>query len=189
MFLMIYHSMQESNLLDMKMCPKCQENKSLSEYGLSFYCKKCNANAVSDWRKENKIRDSKHAKAWYERNKSHKTTYMREKLKNRPLERMKHNLRTRLRSALKGAKKSKSLFFILGASIESVKSHLESKFVSGMTWENYGEWHVDHLVPLSSAQNTEQLIALCHYGNLQPLWASDNLKKSDKMPKNLRLGE
>ena len=50
-----------------------------------------------------------------------------------------------------------------------------------MTWDNYGEWHVDHIIPLSSAENEIELIELCHYRNLQPLWAKENLMKKDKI--------
>jgi len=50
-----------------------------------------------------------------------------------------------------------------------------------MNWENYGKWHIDHIIPLASAKNKEEMENLFHYSNLQPLWASDNFKKSDKI--------
>ena len=50
-----------------------------------------------------------------------------------------------------------------------------------MNWENRNLWHVDHIIPLSSAKTEEELVKLCHYTNLQPLWAEDNLKKSNKI--------
>ena len=60
---------------------------------------------------------------------------------------------------------------------------MESQFTDGMTWDNWGKygWHVDHKVPLSSAKTPDELIKLCHYTNLQPLWAKDNLSKGAKI--------
>jgi len=70
----------------------------------------------------------------------------------------------------------------MDGSIEGLKNILESKFQSGMNWENYGEWHIDHIRPLSSFDltNPTELKLACHYSNLQPLWAYDNLSNSDK---------
>jgi hypothetical protein len=61
--------------------------------------------------------------------------------------------------------------------------NLEKQFISGMTWENYGYygWHVDHKIPLASAKTKEELIKLCHYTNLQPLWMDENLSKGAKI--------
>ena len=69
----------------------------------------------------------------------------------------------------------------MGVSLNDLKEHLQSKFKDGMNWDNYGSWHIDHIIPLSSAKTTEELNTLCHYTNLQPLWASENLSKGKKM--------
>jgi len=66
---------------------------------------------------------------------------------------------------------------ILGCSILEFKSYLEQKFEPGMTWQNQGKWHIDHIKPLSLANSINDIHILNHYINLQPLWASDNLKK------------
>ena len=70
---------------------------------------------------------------------------------------------------------------LLGGSIDIVKSHIESLFKDGMTWENQGEWHIDHILPIGICDTQEEIIARCHYKNLQPLWAIDNLKKGSKI--------
>jgi hypothetical protein len=66
-----------------------------------------------------------------------------------------------------------------------LKIYLEKQFQKGMTWNNHGPngWHIDHIVPLSSAKTPKQIIELCHYTNLQPLWAKENLQKSNKLPR------
>jgi hypothetical protein len=80
-----------------------------------------------------------------------------------------------------GFTKRSCMGIMIGCSWIDFKNHLESKFQKDMTWSNYGKWHVDHIIPCSSANNEEELIKLQHYTNLQPLWAIDNLKKSDKI--------
>jgi hypothetical protein len=56
---------------------------------------------------------------------------------------------------------------------------LEKQFVVGMSWDNRNKWHIDHIIPLSSAKTEEEIYKLAHYTNLQPLWAEDNLSKGD----------
>lgn len=91
-------------------------------------------------------------------------------------------LRARLRKALKRNWKSGSAVRDLGCSIESLKSWLMYQFQPGMTWENYGEWEIDHVKPLASFDLTDrtQLLEACNWFNLQPMWANDNLQKRDK---------
>lgn len=94
-------------------------------------------------------------------------------------------IRTRIGQALKSGKKNKT-HDLLGCSIDFLMGYLESKFEKEMNWKNYGQWHIDHIKPLSSfnLQDSEQQKIACHYSNLQPLWAKDNLKKGDRLPIN-----
>ena len=97
-------------------------------------------------------------------------------------------LRTRLYCALQGNFKNGSAVKDLGCSIDELKTHLESKFQLGMTWDNWSfeGWHIDHIKPLASFDLTDrkQLLLACHYTNLQPLWAIDNLSKGDRTESN-----
>ena len=95
----------------------------------------------------------------------------------------------------KGFTKKSRTYEILGCEYNFFKEYLEGKFTNGMSWENREEWHLAHIIPVSSANNEEEIILLNHYLNFQPLWAKDNLEKSDnykeedkqEMLKNIRL--
>lgn len=97
--------------------------------------------------------------------------------------RIKQNIRTRINLFLKSnnIKKQNKTFDIVGCSPEYLKEYLEKQFINGMTWENRNDWHIDHIIPLSSAKTEDEVKKLCHYTNLQPLWAKDNLIKSNKI--------
>lgn len=124
-------------------------------------------------------------------------------IKNRDLVRIKSNLRykekecndlnfkisNRLRHRVRAAIlrfndgiKVSSAIKDLGCSIEELKFYLESKFQEGMSWDNYGSWHIDHIKPLSgfNLSDPEDFSKACHYTNLQPLWAKDNIRKGKK---------
>lgn len=94
-------------------------------------------------------------------------------------------LRHRISEAFKKSRwhKNKGSRLLLGAEYEVVRSHIECQFDERMSWGNHGTqtWHIDHIIPLSSAKTEEELIALCHYTNLRPLWWIDNLKKGAKL--------
>jgi hypothetical protein len=76
---------------------------------------------------------------------------------------------------------SAPLFFWRNNENCSFKIHIERQFVKGMTWENRGEWHIDHIIPLATAQNENDVVKLNHHTNLRPMWAKDNLRKSSKL--------
>jgi len=113
----------------------------------------------------------------------------RNRYKEDPLFRMKAIAYSSVFGAIKrrGFLKNGRTHQILGCSFEELKRHIEKQFEKGMSWGNYGEWHIDHRVPLSSASTPEELEYLLHYMNLQPLWAGENMAKGAEMPDSVQL--
>ena len=90
-------------------------------------------------------------------------------------------LRSRIKGALNGTAKKSSSKKLLGCSVEQLRQHLEDQFTGGMSWENHGDWHIDHIKPCAAFDLTDerQQIECFNYTNMQPLWAFDNLSKGD----------
>lgn len=114
--------------------------------------------------------------------KARRGIWIKEQRATDPQFRMAGLLRSRLNSAIKNKSKRGSAVDLLDCSIAALVFRFETRFADGMTWENQGEWHLDHIQPLSSfdLEDVDQLAVACHYSNLQPLWARDNLIKSNK---------
>ena len=127
----------------------------------------------------NKEKSKQYKKQYNLDNKEKIRKYENEKFKRDPNFKLAKIIRTRITSALKGKSKSKSTLELLGCSVEEAWNHLESKFKSGMTKENHGLWHIDHIKPCAKFDLTDpEQQAICfRYTNLKPLWAVDNLKK------------
>jgi hypothetical protein len=109
-----------------------------------------------------------------------------EKIKDRkhndPLYKLKFSIRNSIYNSINRmgySKKDKSRD-ILGCTFEYFMKYIEEQFLEGMSWENYGEWHLDHKTPVSWAETEEQIYELNKYTNFQPLWAKDNLSKGNK---------
>lgn len=189
--------MRTCNLLDMKKCSKCQNLQTATveffsratraKSGLASWCKKCESLHRKIKYAQNPANIIERNKAWKMNNKEYERKYigqyMVNRLKNDVMFRLASNLRKRTYHAIVQGSfgKKSSLNQYLGCSFEILKKHLESKFQPGMTWENYGEWHVDHITPLSLAKTSEEMYIMCHYTNLQPLWAVQNLSKGAKV--------
>jgi len=121
-------------------------------------------------------------KEYYQNNKERAVDYVKQRKLLNPLFKMRCNISTRTANAFKKKSwKKNGTQKLLGCSFKVAFNHLESQFTEGMTWENHGDWHIDHIVPLSIATTEEELIELCHYSNLQPLWAEDNLIKGNSL--------
>jgi hypothetical protein len=188
----------------MKRCPGCKEelptdafhkNRSQSD-GLCSRCKEC---SKVDYRKGGKYFETRkryrkgrqgwvtaYSKSYYQKNKkklyARQKKYVQDRCKRDPCFKLARNLRSRLSTAIKQGIKAGSAVKDLGCSIEEFKQYFESKFQPGMTWENHGKWHIDHIKPLVGFDLTKrsQVLEACHYTNLQPLWAEDNLSKGGR---------
>ena len=138
-----------------------------------------------DYYKNNIVIEREKRKDYYHKNKKKEreknNKWKNNKIKNDGFYRMKINLRHRLRDYLIGESKSKRTKDIVGLDKIEFKSYVENKFIDGMTWENYGKWHLDHIKPLCQAKDNDEALLLNHYTNLQPLWAEDNLRKNRKL--------
>lgn len=124
--------------------------------------------------------------------KQYQNEYNSTRIKNDPLYRLKHNIRSLIRHSIKrnGFIKTKKTHEILGCSVELFKQHLESQFESWMTWDNYGMyngtpnygWDIDHSIPSSTAITEDDVIKLNHYTNLKPMCSYYNRDiKKDKV--------
>lgn len=186
-----------------KTCSKCGETKTEDLFRKhKKICKACKSLYDIRYRELNKEKLTQQKKEYSLKNKETKRVYDIEyrrknlkKLNKQRLEKyhtdinfkIRHTYRNRLNSALRdqNTKKNKSSLAFLGCSIEQVRKHLESQFQEGMTWENHATdgWHIDHIIPCISFDLTkEEEIKKCfHYTNLKPLWAEENLSKSDKI--------
>ena len=194
----------------MKICKTCGLHKPLFQYnidrkskdGYCYSCKDCCKERSRKWKKENQehIKQyrknfyalnseeaKKSVKLWRNENRDRFNSYRREYKKSKreqdPFFKLRQTLsnRTTIAFKLNGWSKRSKTQEMLGADYNTVMSHIESRFKKGMTWGNQGEWHLDHIIPLSSAKTEQELIQLCHYTNLQPLWAEENLSKGDKI--------
>lgn len=135
------------------------------------------------YRLENKEKIAKRRRIYLDNNKDKTNAYHSKKYHTDVNYRLKHILRSRIYNILKGRIKSGSAVKDLGCSVEKFKIYLETKFQLGMTWDNYGEWEIDHIIPLVSfnLENRKEFLKACNYKNLQPLWRCDNRQKSDKI--------
>jgi len=162
---------------------KTNRDKQL-EYNRNYYQerKEERLTVSRKWRQNN----PHHHKQWRSNNNYFKKRYKqhKEKLEEDHLYAAKYKLRLAVHDTFKriGKNKSTTTLELLGCSWEEAKVHIESLWQEGMTWENHGRygWHIDHIRPVSSFEDHE-LDEMNHISNLQPLWAEDNLSKSDSL--------
>jgi hypothetical protein len=133
-----------------------------------------------------KEKNKKYQKEYSEKNRKKRNIYLQNKRKTDVCFKLKVALRSRLYTALTYNYKTGSAVRDLGCTIKQLKSYLESQFVDGMTWMTHGngknKWNIDHITPLKNVDLTdrEQLLKVCHYTNLRPLWHIENIKRNRK---------
>jgi hypothetical protein len=140
---------------------------------------------------ENKDKWNKYIKEYRENNpdkiRQIKRDYERNRKASDPLYKLISNFRTAIYTVLKESNVDKygHYFDILGYTPEELINHLEKQFTEGMTWEKYGEFHIDHKLPISSFNikeiGDEEFMKCWCLDNLQPMWGEENIRKSNKI--------
>jgi len=188
-----------------KICTSCNQEKEISEFpiqksgkfGVRGFCKFCYNKYQKEYKKSEKYKISyiKHKSSFTY--KKYQQKYKKSNVYKKAQRVYKNNkyrldinfqiackLRTRFNKMLKNNLKHGSALKMLGCNIEEFKLYFQSLFTEGMNWEKVfnGEIHIDHKRPLASFDlpKAEEQAKACHYTNLQPLWAVDNIKKSNK---------
>ena len=156
-------------------CQDCERTQNLARHH--------RAKADPAYRKAAAARANKHYYDNYESCRVKMNAYGRSRLANDSQHRAIQSLRAQMRIAIKRqlAKKTDRTMSLIGCTSDVFFAHLEAQFAEGMSWDNHGEWHIDHIRPCASFDllDPEQQRQCFHYTNLQPLWAADNLRKSD----------
>lgn len=199
----------------MKRCKRCKEEKTLDSFTKNkngYYqsrCKSCRNEDVKKYNKENKEKVNSAALAYYYRHlgECRQKSLQRYKEKNSEIrEKQKiyqrssqvrkiraKTLKNRLRNGisasigrgLKKGKEGKSWTELLEFNLNSLMVHMEKQFTRGMSWGNYGEWHIDHIIPVSvfnfSSPKHLDFKRCWQLSNLRPLWAKENLAKGMKL--------
>lgn len=170
------------------------------KHGVSRYCRDCEASTrkykyhhrggreyQERWRRENPDRRRVIDERWRRAHPAKLREIQRQSTARRlsPVEGSLNNrIACRLRYTLAGKKHGRKSFDVLGYTVEELRAHLERQFLPGMSWDNMGKWHIDHIVPLASFSFTgpedPEVRRAWALTNLRPLWAHDNHIKKDK---------
>lgn len=180
----------------------CKNGHIADRYTSTCACTECNkerSGHKKDWYQKNKQKTKLRVKKNYLRRRDeilrYSSEYQKRNLKkiiNNRNERAQNDevyaLKERVRCLIKetirnkvGTQKRTITSEILGCSSKEFKKHIQRQFVKGMSWDNFKEWHIDHIIPISSAKTEDEVYALNHHTNLRPLWAKDNLEKSNRV--------
>lgn len=178
----------------------CQDCRSLYNKKYNKENKERIQSVKKIWRENNKEIRSQQNKEWMEQNKEYRKQYkLRYRRENRnsineykrkkykedmtcPYFVLKERLRSRYRKAIQNKCSKKKCMEILGCDFDYFTKYIELKFQEGMSWDNIGKWHIDHIKPISKfdLNNPNEVTECFHYTNLQPLWEKDNLSKGNK---------
>jgi len=181
---------KDKKIIKSKICSTCFIDKDISLFhkhlsskdGYRSCCKECRSYEFKKTYSTDEVfyyNHKKRSKEWRIKNKDKYNNYFKERYKKIPHV---YAWRGMLNSVIRriGLKKEKKTIEILGYSAEDLKLHIESLFLENMSWGNWGKWHIDHIKPLSSFSKGEDPKKVNALKNLQPLWAIENIIKSNK---------
>lgn len=186
------HNKEKSKLeITDKICSSCHINKDIklfhkqigSKDGYRSMCKKCRSNKFKiEYQNLSEFTTIHRERTKFYRlnNREKINNYFKGRYQSKPHE---YAWRGMLSSVIRrlGGKKESSTYETLGYSAEQLKEHLGNLFTDGMSWNNWGEWHIDHKIPISKFNKNDNPKIVNSLDNLQPIWAVENIKKSNKI--------
>jgi hypothetical protein len=188
-----YHNNKQNKkiVITGKTCSVCLIEKDVNEFhrqigtkdGFRSICKECRSDKFKyDYKINPKFKSTHKVRTEQYRIKNREKIngYFKKRYLEKPHE---YAWRGMLKYVIRrfGTKKEKNTHEVLGYSSEEFKKHFEKLFEEGMSWENWGEWHIDHKIPISYFNKSEDPKKVNSLDNLQPLWAIENIKKSNKL--------
>ena len=195
----------------MKTCTQCKEEKPISEFnrlkisrdGKRPECKICNRESSRQWSLTHPEKGKKTKREWYEKNRDESIKRTRDwvnnncersreyfrirqaKLQSTPRGNLDSRMSRAINHALKGRKSGRKWEFLVDYTVDELRKHLEAQFTAGMCWGNIGAWHIDHIIPISAfnfqSHDDPDFKQCWSLKNLRPLWATDNIKKHNKI--------
>lgn len=198
-----YHRLQEPNRLrkaeeraawidaSTKLCASCNSVKGKDEFGARknsrdgkhVYCKECVNRKNKAIREKYPEKAAQWSASWAASNPEKRRLKYR-RWASKPSSRLHLAVVARVYESLKSGKARKPTESLIGYTFSELRAHLERQFQAGMSWENYGQWHVDHIAPLSSfsisSESDPDLLSAWSLANLRPLWAAENFQKRAK---------
>jgi hypothetical protein len=163
--------------------PATNEYFSLSKnrpFGIHYYCFPCGNEKRQKRRelKENRDKEYAQKKARMETDIIFKMSVrIRTHIKNYVNKKRNENLP----ATDKRTHGKSEMIKVLGGDYKFFKEWIENQFTEGMTWDNYGEWHYEHIIPLSYVNTVDEIYELCHHTNYRPMWGGENISKGDKL--------
>lgn len=161
-----------------------EENNEYQKFYSKNYREK-NKEYFKEYTHKNKFRMKELNKRWRENNKGYNTKYINNRREKDVVFKFSINVRSLISNAFSRGKnqykKNAKTETILGCTIEEFINYISAQFKKGMSFDNHGEWHLDHIIPIATAQSEEDIIRLNHYTNFQPLWWDENIKKGAKI--------
>ena len=180
-----FYELNRSTVLQTRANYSATNRQQISEYQKNYRVQKKErlAECNKKYRAKNETRLKEARRHYDNRNRLQRNEKARLRYANDPQYKMAVAMRNSVNERVRQfqATKKGRTFTLVGCSPSDLCAHLEAQFTEGMSWDNYGEWHIDHIRPCASfdLEDPAQQQECFHFTNLQPLWALDNIRKSD----------